>query len=159
MQLSGPKTGSTTQIHQVSFVLFLQRDGTQYYIGDLLTYNLLSINTTLLASINTQRTNGGNQAKAGMLIPGIDTSSNGGNTLVYTQSKPGTSISVSRQYQNGELVIDETAQMQAQSQMFSESGQTQFYYYVQNPLSDSGGGAINAPKFESITLQEVLQFY
>jgi len=138
----------------------LQRDGTQYYIGDLLTYNLVSINSTLLNSINAQRTNGGNSAKAGVLITSWDElTSNGGNTLIYTQSKPGSHISVSRQYQNGELVIDETAQMQAQSQVFGNAGQTQFYYYVQNPLSSSGGGAINAPKYESVTLQEVLQFF
>lgn len=147
------------QMLLISYMLLLQRDGTQYYIGDLLTYSLVSINTTLLTSINAQRTNGGNSAKAGMLITGVDLSTSGGNTVIYTQSKPGSQIAVSRQYQNGDLVIDETAQMQAQSTLFGSSGQTQFYYYVQNPLSASGGGAINAPKFESVTLQEVLQFY
>ena len=145
------------QMRHISYLL--QRDGTQYYMGDLLTYSLISINTTLLTSINAQRTNGGNSAKAGMLITGVDPSNNSGNTVMYTQSKPGSQIAVSRQYQNGDLVIGETAQMQAQSTLFGSSGQTQFYYYVQNPLSASGGGAINAPKFESVTLQEVLQFY
>ncbi|KAL0018840.1 hypothetical protein WJX77_012454 [Trebouxia sp. C0004] len=138
---------------------FTARDCTQYYIGDLLTYSLVSINTTLLTSINAQRTNGGNSAKAGMLITDVDPSNSGGNTVIYTQSRPGSQIAVSRQYQNGDLVIDEIAEMQAQSTLFGSSGQTRFYYYVQNPLSASGGGAINPPKFESVTLQEVLQFY
>ncbi|KAA6418266.1 MAG: hypothetical protein FRX49_11775 [Trebouxia sp. A1-2] len=100
---------------------FTARDGTQYYIGDLLTYSLVSINTTLLTSINAQRTNGGNSAKAGMLITDVDPSNGGGNTVIYTQSKPGSQIAVSRQFQNGDLVIDETAQMQAQSTLFGSS--------------------------------------
>ena len=138
----------------------VQRDGTKYYTGDLLTFSIASINTTLLSSINTQRSNGGKYAKAGMLITTIgDPSQSNGHTLVYMQSKPGSSIHVSRQYQNGQLIIDENAQMQAQSPVFGSGGQTQLLYHVQNPLSSSGGGAINAPAFESVTLQEVLQFY
>lgn len=138
----------------------LQRDGTKYYIGDLLTSSIASINTTLLSSINTQRSNGGKYAKAGQLITSLKaTSSNGGHTLIYMQSKPGSSIATSRQYQQGQLVIDQKAQMQAQSQVFGSAGQTQFLYHVQNPLSSAGGGAIKAPSFETVTLQEVLQFY
>ena len=138
----------------------MQRDGTKYNIGDLLTYSLAAINTTLLKSINTQRSNGGKYAKTGGLITTIsDVSASGGHTLIYMQSKPGSSISVSRQYQNGQLIIDENAQMQAQSQVFGTAGQTQLSYHVQNPLSSSGGGAIKAPNFETVLLQEVLQFY
>lgn len=141
-------------------VWLLQRDGTEYYTGDLLTYTLASMNTTLLTSINAQRDNGGNSAKAGMLLSGnSDAYSNGGHTVIYMQSKPGSSKSVSRQYQNGELIINENAEMQAQCQLFTTAGQTQFYYYVQNPLSSAGDGSLNTPHFESVVLQEVLQFY
>ena len=140
-------------------LVLLQRDGMKYYIGDLLTYSLLSMNTTLLNSINAQRTNGGRSAKAGMLITSNDNSRNRGHTLVYMQSKPGTEVSVTRQYKNGELVINESAELQAQSQLFGTAGQTQFYYYVQNPLSGGEGGAILSPRFQSVTLQEVLKFY
>ena len=137
----------------------MQRDGTKYYTGDLLTYSLASINTTLLNSINAQRDNGGNKAKAGMLIIAPRDESNfGGHTLIYMQSKPGTEVSVSRKYQDGQLVISETAQMQAQSQLFGSAGYTQFCYYIKNPLASTGGGAIKAPSFETVTLQEVLQF-
>lgn len=96
---------------------------------------------------------------AGRLIPAPhDESQFGGHTLIYMQSKPGTEVSVTRKFQDGQLVISETAQMQAQSQLFGNGGYTQFYYYVKNPLASSGGGAINAPSFETVTLQEVLRF-
>lgn len=138
----------------------MQRDGTKYYTGDLLTYSLASINTRLLNSINTQRDSGGSKAMAGKLIPAqSDESKSGGYTLIYMQSKPGSEVSVSRKYQDRQMVISETAQLQAQSQLFGSGGFTQFYYFVKNPLASSGGGAINAPSFETVTLQEVLQFY
>ena len=79
--------------------------------------------------------------------------------MIYMQSRPGSEVSVSRKYQKGQLIISETAQLQAQSQLFGDGGQIQFYYYVQNPMASSGGGAINAPNFETVTLQEVLKFY
>lgn len=75
------------------------------------------------------------------------------------QSRPGSEVSVSRKYQDGQMVISETAQLQAQSQLFGKGGYTQFYYFAKNPLASSGGGAITAPSFETITLQEVLQLY
>ena len=113
----------------------------------------------MLNSINAQRDNGGKQAKAGKLISKpADESKLGGRTLIYMQSKPGTEVSVTRKYQDGQLIISETAQMQAQSQLFGNGGYTQLYYYVKNPLASSGGGAINAPSFETVTLQEVLRF-
>ncbi|KAL3158046.1 hypothetical protein ABBQ32_011655 [Trebouxia sp. C0010 RCD-2024] len=138
---------------------FTARSGTKYNTGDMLMYGLASINTTLLNSINAQRDNGGKEAKAGMLIPAPhDESKFGGHTLIYVQSKPGTEVSVTRKYQDGQLVISETAQMQAQSQLFGSGGYTQLYYYVRNPLASSGSGAINAPSFETVTIQEVLHF-
>ena len=144
----------------IGLALCMQRDGTKYYTGDLLTYSLASIKTKLLNSINTQRDNGGSKAMAGKLIPArSDESKSGGYTLIYMQSKPGSEVSVSRKYQDGQMVISETAQLQAQSQLFGSGGYTQFYYFAKNPLASSGGGAINAPSFETITLQEVLQFY
>lgn len=149
-----------THADAFSFCLCLQRDGTKYNTGDLLTYSLASINTTLINSVNAQRDNGGNKAKAGKLITvQSDESKYGGHTLIYMQSKPGTGVSVSRKYQNGQLVISETAQLQAQCQLFGSGGYTQLFYHVQNPMSSSGAGAINAPSFETVTLQEVLQFY
>lgn len=97
---------------------------------------------------------------AGKLIPTqSDESKSGGYTLIYMQSRPGSEVSVSRKYQDGQMFISETAQLQAQSQLFGSGGYTQFFYFVKNPLASSGGGAINAPSFETVTLQEVLQFY
>lgn len=137
----------------------VQREGTKYYTGDLLTYSLASINTTLLNNINAQRDNGGSKAKAGRLISTSNESKSNGYMLIYMQSKPGSEVSVSRKYEDGQMVISETAQLQAQSKLFGRGGNIQFYYYVKNPLASSGGGAIKAPSFETITFQEVLQFY
>ena len=106
-----------------------------------------------------QRDNGGHQAKAGRLLnPPGDETMYGGHTLMYMQTKPGTGVSVSRKYQSGQMVTSQTAQLQAQSRLFSTIGYTKFYYYVQNPMASSGAGAINAPSFETVTLQEVLKF-
>ena len=137
----------------------MQRDGTQYYPGDLLTYSIAAINTTLLTSIQGQQDNGGKYAFAGSLIQAGQNASenNNGYTLIYLQSKPGSSLYVNRYTKNGAHVVDETAQMQAQSKLLGNAGQTQYYYYVQNPIASNGN--LGQPSFESVTLQEVLQFY
>lgn len=136
----------------------LQRDGTYYYPGDLLTYSIAAVNTTLLTSIEGQQDNGGKFAFSGSLIQAGSSASenNNGYTLIYLQSKPGTSLYVNRYQKDGYHVTDETAQMQAQSKLLGRSWQVQYYYYVQNPISSSGN--LGQPNFESVTLQEVLQF-
>lgn len=139
--------------------MVLQRDGSQYSPGDLLVYSVAAVNTTLLTSVNAQRDNGGKFAFAGQLVQtsGKSVDNNNGYTLLYMQSKPGSSLYVNRYMKNGAQVIDETAQLQVQSSLLGNAGQTQYYYYVQNPVGSNGN--LQQPNFESVTLQEVLQFY
>ena len=137
----------------------LQRDGSKYYAGDLLMYGIGAVNTTLLTSVNAQRDNGGKYAHAGQLIQTSSQSldNNNGYTLLYMQSKPGSSLHVNRYIKNGAHVTDESAQLQVQSALLGKAGQTQYYYYVQNPIASNGN--LLQPNFESVILQEVLQFY
>ena len=122
-------------------------------------YGIGAVNTTLLTSINAQRDNGGKYAHAGQLIQTTSQSldNNNGYSLLYMQSKPGSSLYVKRYVKNGAHVTDESAQLQVQSVLLGKAGQTQYYYYVQNPLASNGN--LLQPNFESVILQEVLQFY
>lgn len=121
-------------------------------------YSIAAVKTSLLTSINAQRDNGGRSAFAGQIIRNASAAGdNNGYTLLYMQSKPGSSLSVNRYFKNGAHVTDESAQLQMQSSLLGNAGQTQYYYYVQNPIGSSGN--MGQPNFESVTLQEVLQFY